>query len=92
MGRDSDETGSETQRSVDPALAEEVSTSVMKRLREEYDALVAQPVPERFKGLLAQLDRVETKKGRSDERPGVDPEPHANQTSHEQTSGGDNDE
>lgn len=61
MGRDQGDGDAGEQhapRSVDPGLADEVSSSVMKKLRDEYDALVAQPVPDRFRGLLEKLERA----------------------------------
>ncbi len=47
-------------RGLDVRFASGADAAVSRRLKEMYDGLVSEPVPDRFLDLLNQLDKVET--------------------------------
>lgn len=55
------EAGAGKTRGLDVRFASGADAAVSRRLKEMYDGLVGEPVPDRFLDLLSQLDQVETK-------------------------------
>lgn len=56
--RDGDSAAGKT-RGLDVRFASGADAAVSRRLKEMYDGLVSEPVPDRFLDLLNQLDQVE---------------------------------
>jgi len=54
------EPGAGKSRGLDVRFASGADAAVSRRLKEMYDGLVSEPVPDRFLDLLNQLDKVET--------------------------------
>jgi hypothetical protein len=53
------EAGAAKPRGLDVRFASGADAAVSRRLKEMYDGLVSEPVPDRFLDLLNQLDQVE---------------------------------
>lgn len=53
------ESGAGKSRGLDVRFASGADAAVSRRLKEMYDGLVSEPVPDRFLDLLNQLDTVE---------------------------------
>lgn len=53
------EPGAGKSRGLDVRFASGADAAVSRRLKEMYDGLVSEPVPDRFLDLLNQLDKVE---------------------------------
>jgi hypothetical protein len=52
-------TGTQKSRGLDVRFASGADASVGRRLKEMYDGLVSEPVPDRFLDLLGQLEQAE---------------------------------
>jgi hypothetical protein len=57
------ESGAGKTRGLDVRFASGADAAVSRRLKEMYDGLVSEPVPDRFLDLLNQLDQVEKPAG-----------------------------
>ena len=61
-------------RGLDVRFASGADAAVSRRLKEMYDGLVSEPVPDRFLDLLSQLDQVDTPAGDQASKPSGTPE------------------
>lgn len=82
VGRSGDEpragdTGAAKPRGLDVRFASGADAAVSRRLKEMYDGLVNEPVPDRFLDLLNQLEQVEkpTSGGVSPDAASAEPDP-----------------